>query len=180
MSSKPPSTGNAADVSVALWARQWALDVYRYCRRFLRDDAEAEDAMQLVFLQAHQDFATFKETGRPLDWLLSIARHRCLDRLRVRRRLPPTEPMLALANVEQPGRPIDEALAQTEAAKVVLQCLDGLSDDARAAVVLRYHDDLSYEEIEKLTGATAGTLRVRVLRALPLLKQCLEGKGVQW
>ena len=173
----PLLPGNAATQAVALWANQWALDVYRYCRRFLSNDAEAEDVMQLVFLQACEDFSSFRAECSPRHWLLSIARHRCLDRLKHNQRASLT-PTQAPEPVAPP--PVDEALARSQAARELALCLDGLPDHARVAIVLRYHDDLSYEEIERLTGVKVGALRVRVLRALPLLKACLEGKGVTW
>ena len=176
----PQLPSNAATQPVALWVSQWALDVYRYCRKFLHDDAEAEDVMQLVFLQAHEDFATFRGQGSPRHWLLSIARHRCLDRLKLNRRTPSAVEADVLEREPAATVPIDDALAQAQAARELAACLDGLPDHARVAIVLRYHDELSYEEIEKLTGIAVGALRVRVLRALPVLKTCLEGKGVQW
>jgi RNA polymerase sigma-70 factor (ECF subfamily) len=46
-------------------------------------------------------------------------------------------------------------------------------------LVLRFQDGLSFEEISKLTHDRPGALRVRLSRALPALRRCLEGKGVQ-
>jgi RNA polymerase sigma-70 factor, ECF subfamily len=178
MSAQLPS--NVAADSVALWVSKWALDVYRYCRKLLRDDAEAEDVMQLVFLQAFQDFERFRGNGAEKPWLLSIARHRCLDRLKLGRRAGAGVELDALEHHSNGEAPLDEALAKTEAARELTSCLEGLPDHARVAVVLRFNDQLSYEEMEKVTGVTVGALRVRVLRALPLLKQCLEAKGVKW
>jgi len=44
---------------------------------------------------------------------------------------------------------------------------------------LRFHDELSYEDMSRLTSDTPGALRVRLVRALPVLRRCLESKGVQ-
>lgn len=172
--------GNAATETVALWVNQWALDVYRYCRKFLRDDAEAEDVMQLVFLQAYQDFSSVRLESSARHWLLSIARHRCLDRLKLNRRNPSAADPTPLDQEPSTTPPVDETLAHSQAARALAACLDQLPDHARVAIVLRYHDELSYEEMEKLSGISAGALRVRVLRALPALKTCLEEKGVEW
>ena len=174
-----PASNEAAQ-AVAFWVDQWGLDIYRYCRKFLRNDAEAEDVMQLVFLQAFQDFHTFRAEVSARLWLLSIARHRCLDRLKMISRDPAASDVQVLLREPSTASPADESLAQLQAARELAACLDGLPDHARAAIVLRFHDELSYEEIEKLTGATVGALRVRVLRTLPLLKACLQNKGVQW
>ena len=172
--------GNADDHSVALWASRWSLDVYRYCRKLLRNDAEAEDVMQLVFLQAFTDFDRQKQAGAERYWLLSIARHRCLDRLKMLKSRPEDETDEQTLEHPSDDAPLDEALAGSEAAAQLARCLGELPDHARVAVVLRYTDQLSYEQIETATGTKAGALRVRVLRALPLLKACLQRAGVEW
>ncbi len=165
---------------VALWAKQWGLDVYRYCRKLLTSDSEAEDAMQVVFLQAVQDFEQFRDPGSELHWLLSIARHRCLDRLKMLRRRPPSAEEEEGMDVPSDGRGADGALEDSEVAREVAKCLDELPAHTRTAIVLRYHEQLSYESIEALTGTKAGALRVRVLRGLVQLKECLEERGVSW
>ncbi len=178
----PPISSNAAAPTVALWVKQWELDIYRYCRRFLRNDTEAEDVLQLVFLQAYEDFPTFRFEASPQVWLRTIARHRCLDRLKFYRHSPSAtrEETTMMESRPALAAPLDDAIATSQAARELEGCLDGLPDHTRAAIVLKYHDDLSYEEIEKLTGVSIGALRVRVMRALPTLKLCLEGKGVDW
>ncbi len=178
----PPISSNAAAPTVALWVKQWKLDIYRYCRRFLRNDAEAEDVTQRVFLQAYEAFPTFRSKSSPHSWLREIARHECLDRLKFIRRSPSATPAetTMLESEPAPAAPLDDALATSQAARALEGCLDDLPDHTRAAIVLKYNDDLSYEEIERLTGVSIGALRVRVMRALPLLKHCLDGKGVDW
>ena len=173
---------NNSTQTVALWARRWGLDIYRYCRKLLASDSEAEDAMQLVFLQAIQDFPRFRGPATERHWLLSIARHRCLDRLKLLRRLPefPGAPELEELEVPASGPGADDALAASEAARVLARCIEELPAPTRAAVVLRYHDQLSYERIEAEMGVSAGALRVRVLRGLSSLRGCLERQGVPW
>lgn len=175
---KEPSNKTAQ--TVALWARQWGLDVFRYCRGLLGSDSDAEDAAQMVFLQAIQDFAQFREPGLERPWLLSIARHRCLDRLKLLRRRPSMADEDEALEVPIDGRGPDDQVASSEASRSLARCLDELPAPSRVAVLLRYHDQLSYELIEGAMGTTVGALRVRVLRALVQLKECLERKGISW
>lgn len=64
------------------------------------------------------------------------------------------------------------------ASRALEDCLDTLDERSRAVLLLRFHDDLPYEEISAILGDSAGALRVRVARSLPLLRRCLELKGV--
>ena len=175
---KPP--GNTAASVVALWSNQWGLDVYRYCRKMLGNDADAEDLMQTVFMQAIEDHAMFRSETSPRFWLLKIARNRCLDRLRVVRRRPAEVEEEVGHEVASDDTSLDEALAGSEAATALGGCLDALPPQVRAVMVLRYHDHLSYEQISKVTKDGEGALRIRVMRALPVLRDCLEKKGISW
>jgi RNA polymerase sigma-70 factor, ECF subfamily len=164
--------------TVASWARQWGIDVFRYCRKLLASDPEAEDTMQMVFLQALEDFEQFRDSGSERSWLLSIARNRCLDRMRLLRR---RQTVAEIDEVEVPdeGPGPEQSLADVEAVRWLNLCLDQLAEPTRTAIVLRYNDRMPYEQIEAVTGLKAGALRVRVLRGLVQLKECLESRGVQ-
>lgn len=151
--------------------------IYRYCRRMLGADAEAEDASQMVFMQAFEAIRRGAKVENPGGWLLGIARHRCLDRLDRRRRAPvpvDAEELERMIDTDAagPGQPGDPRVRQS-----LDECLDELDARSRAAVLLRHHDRLPYDDISKMTGDRPGALRVRVARALPLLRRCLEKKG---
>ena len=153
--------------------------VYRYCRRLLGEGADSDDASQTVFMQAFQSLKDLTRVRSARAWLLGIARNRCLDRLRALRRGPePLEDNDLHAIVEQhPGFPASDDDPRVR--KALDDCLDELDPRSRAVLVLRFHDELTYEEMSRLTSDTPGALRVRLVRALPLLRRCLESKGVQ-
>jgi len=153
--------------------------IYGYCRRLLGTATEAEDVAQTVFAQALQGLKELSDPQLARVWLRGIARHRCLDRLRARRRdleiidddelcvLADQQLSLAYAHHDpRIGRALDE-------------CLDCLDVRSREVLILRFHDELSFEEISRLTSTTAGALRVRLMRALLTLRRCLESKGVR-
>ena len=152
---------------VASWATQWGIDVFRYCQRALASDAEAEDAMQLVFLQALEEFDDFRGLGSERAWLLSIARSRCLNRMRLLRRKQAAE---------------DRNLSDVEArhrVHLLHLCLEQIPEPTRTAILLRYNEQMPYEKIEAMTGMKAGAIRVGVLRGLMQLKECLKIRGVE-
>jgi RNA polymerase sigma-70 factor, ECF subfamily len=151
-------------------------EVYRYCRRMLGADADADDVSQTVFMQAFEAIQRGARVENPRAWLRGIARHRSLDRLEGRRRSPVLVAREELeraldADVPEQG-PSDSSLRQA-----LDDCLDALDARSRVAVLLRFHDHLPYDDIGKLTGDTAGALRVRVGRALSALRRCMEKKG---
>jgi len=163
------------DRAITLLMRAYGTPIYRYCRNFIGHDADANDVMQTVFVQAFEGLAGLDDTANLKGWLYGIARHRCLDSLRRRRRRG--EETLETDDVAPPIAPPDAPATQAEAGGLA-ECLDKLDGRMRAALLFRYNEDLSYDEIARLTGDRAGTLRVRVARALPLLRRCLERKGV--
>ena len=153
--------------------------IYSYCRRVLGNVTEAEDVSQTVFAQALQDLKDLSGPHVARLWLRGIARHRCMDRLRARRRDFQVIDNGDLCSLVDRQIAIAQGDSDPRIAKALDECLDCLDARSREVLVLRYHDDLSFDEISKLTSDTPGALRVRLSRALPALRRCLEGKGVQ-
>jgi RNA polymerase sigma-70 factor (ECF subfamily) len=167
-----------AEEALELMVHAYGDGVYRYCRRVLGSDEEGDDVSQVVFVQAYEALRGGTRIDAARAWLFGVARHRCLDRLKARRRAPLAVEDDALARAVEAAAPAPVELADPRAARALDECLDRLDERSRAAVMLRFHDELAYEEISALTGDRPGALRVRVARALPALKSCLEGKGV--
>ncbi len=148
--------------------------LYRFCRETLRDAALADDVHQQVFVEAYRDLVRFRGQSSVRTWLYSIARHRCLDALKGRRRWTnrfknEAGEELAGANPTA-GERIDDARLRDAMAK----CLDELGEHVRTAVLLRYQQGFSYEEMATVCRDKPGTLQARVVRALPVLRRCIE------
>jgi RNA polymerase sigma-70 factor (ECF subfamily) len=160
----------------------YGTQVHRYCSGMVRDPAAAADLHQWVFAQAFESLDEHAGRSSFRAWLLGIARHRCLDALKRERRwekMTPVEGSSARAKevaAPEPGAQQRLERAQLEAA--LRQCLERLAPHARDAVLLRYREGLSYEELSRVSAEQPGTLRVRVARALPVLRRCLEERGV--
>ena len=150
--------------------------VYRFSRAMTHDAAVAEDVRQQVFVEAFRDFDRFARRSSLRTWLFGIARHRCLDATKIRRRWwrrfkndPPDE-----TDLEPPD--YDHEVDRGRLARMLAACLDKLAPAAREAVALRFVQELAYEEAAAITGELAGTLQQRVGRALPVLRRCLDTK----
>lgn len=153
--------------------------VFSFCARVLRSRTLAQDVLQRVFLEAYRDADRFHGRSTFLAWLMGIASHRCQDALRSQRRhLQRVEfDDQAMVHAADPAPPPSEHLERARIFAALEECLHGLSDDARMTVLLRFQHGKSYEEMSELLGVKSNTLHVRVARALPALKECLERKG---
>jgi RNA polymerase sigma-70 factor (ECF subfamily) len=143
--------------------------VYNMAYRMLGDPTEAEDATQEVFVRAWNQLHTFQLDRRFSTWLLSIASHHCIDVLRRRR---PTAPLDDVALYVESDDPAPEDIAlQGEQRDIVQRLLNTLPEKYRSVTVLRYYNDLSYDEIARLTGLTESAVKTQLHRARRMLAE---------
>lgn len=139
--------------------------VYNLCYRMLNSVNDAEDAAQETFLRAYRALSRYDDQRSFSTWLLSIAAHYCIDQIR-RRRIT----VMSLEELPYFDPPDQEAGPETslvikEKQKQVQALLTNLSPQDRAAVVLRYWYDLSYEEIGDALSLTVSAVKSRLHRA---------------
>jgi len=157
--------------------RAYGTEVYRLCIDLVGDPHGAEDLLQTVFVQAFESFPRYVPRSTLRAWLHGIARNRCLDALRGRRRWRLMEVPEELPEPVDPGPSGEDRLSALERKNALEDCLQRLPPKARQSVHLRFRAQLSYDEMSEICGEQTGTLRVRVARAMPLLRRCLEEKG---
>jgi len=141
--------------------------VYNLTYRMLGDTVEAEDAAQEAFLRAYRNLERY-DSQRPFKtWVLSIASHYCIDVIRKRRLswlslddLLPAQMMAAIEN-----RSAEELAIDAERERSVQELLTLLKPDERAIIILRYWNDLSYEEIAEILETNVGVVKSRLFRA---------------
>lgn len=151
--------------------RVYERPVYNLAYRMLGDPTEAEDAAQETFLRAYRALATYEPERRFVNWLLSIASHYCIDRLRQKGRSVPISldgPLPAEWLASDTGSPEQEVSAKEERAQV-RQVLEVLPPVYRAAVILRYWHDMSYQEIATVMSTSESAIKSRLHRARLLM-----------
>jgi RNA polymerase sigma-70 factor (ECF subfamily) len=139
--------------------------VYNLCYRMLGDPDEAEDASQETFLRVYKSIKHY-DAKRPFTtWLLSIAAHHCIDQLRKRRMVVIS--MDSTPYLDPPdGLPGPEvSYYQMEDQKRVQALLKTLSPHDRAAVIMYYWYDFSYDEIAQSLALTPSAVKSRLHRA---------------
>lgn len=153
----------------------YQIPVYNLAYRMLSNASEAEDAAQETFLKAYTRLSTYQPDMKFSNWILSIASHHCIDRLRRRRFTwlsvedDPAMEWLA-SDSEQP----DEAALRAEQARELQALLSQLDPDYRTPVVLRYWYDLSYKEIADTMNISESALKSRLHRARLQLAELIE------
>jgi RNA polymerase sigma factor (sigma-70 family) len=167
------------DRALELVMRELGAPVHRYCRQLVGDPAVADDVHQMVFAQAYEHFDGFERRASVRSWIFAIAHHRCLDALksqrRWRRRFAANDDA---PEPTSPEAPADEQLGAGALGRAVSDCLQRLAPHIRMAVVLRYQEGFAYDEIARVARDRPGTIQARVARAMPLLRRCLEDKGL--
>jgi RNA polymerase sigma-70 factor (ECF subfamily) len=150
--------------------------VDRYQERCLRlalhitgSREDAEDAVQESFLRAYRFLAGYREREKFAAWLYRILVNQCRTLLarRQRRELPLAAWEWEITAARGAGA--DEGALRVELARA----LAVLTPDQRDAVVLRFADDLTYEEMSAITGLGVSALKMRVQRACARLRQLL-------
>ena len=150
--------------------------VYSLALRVLRDQGDAEDVAQEVFLQAWREASRFDHgRGNAVAWLLMVTRSRAIDRLRRRQARP------ALAAFAEPvDRPDETPTAdvqmewQSRAAEV-RRAVEALPLLQRMAVELAFFEGLTHTEIADQLEVPLGTVKTRVRQGLLKMRECLAG-----
>ncbi len=144
--------------------------VYNLAYRMLGNEAEAEDAAQETFLNAYTRLKTYDSGRKFSSWLLAIASHHCIDRLRQRRFALSLDELPPWRWLSSSSRP-EEIVIRSEERDGVHQLLDQLPPHYRAVVILRYWHDLSYQEIAEATETTESAVKSTLYRARRKLAQ---------
>ena len=146
----------------------YADNVYGYVRSIVRDDKEAEDLTQQVFMKLITVIIKYTDHGVPFSgWLLRLARNVALDHLR-RRRPTPTEDILADGHTDDHSR---------ERARDLRTALESLPDEQRSVMIMRHVIGLSPPEIAAQMGRSESSIHGLHHRGRRALQQELVRLG---
>ncbi|SIT45537.1 RNA polymerase, sigma-24 subunit, ECF subfamily [Paraburkholderia ribeironis] len=154
--------------------------LYRLARGILRNDAEAEDALQEAYLSAYKSIGQFRGDAALFTWLSRLVLNECFGRLRRETRrqnvIPLVEPGthvdLELMNAHDPDSP-DKAVARAELRAMLERKLDALPDVFRVVFMLRSVEEMSVEETAQCLDIPEATVRSRHFRAKSMLRESL-------
>ena len=155
----------------AALVRRWQQPVARFLAHLLGRSDLVPDLCQEVFLRVYHAGPRYREAGTFSTWLYRIALNVARDAGRRRRRQP-----VALANGEavSPGPAPDALCERRELAGLVSRAVAELPEPLRLVLVLRHYEGMSFEEMARLTGTPASTLKSRFTAALDRLRRRLH------
>ena len=147
--------------------------LYGICLRLLRDEAEAQDVLQEVYVTVWNKAISYDPArASAITWLATLARNRSIDRLR-RWRAPTDGLENALEIADERPSSLD-VLEQAEDALRLQRCLEQLEEKARSAIRAAFFDGATYPELAKREGIPLPTVKSWVRRGLIRLRGCLE------
>ena len=147
-------------------------DVYSYSYYRVGNHHDAEDLTEQAFLQAYRHFerARRESDGRPMrPWLIRIAHNLASNYYRDRSRRPEAN----IEAIEPPAHPhtTEQVVEGREELRLVMRKLDGLPEDRREALIMRFALGMSNREIARALGRTDGATKVLIHRALKQLEE---------
>ncbi len=157
--------------------------LYRTARSILKNDADAEDAVQEGWLQAYRAFHEFRGESRLATWLVRIVANESFGRLRGAARRAEVIPLdttadsaifagesnMQLSESERPDRLAERA----ELRRVLEARIDELPEAFRSVFVLRAVEEMSVEEVAAVLAIPEATVRTRHFRARSMLRESL-------
>jgi RNA polymerase sigma-70 factor (ECF subfamily) len=197
MANPTPSAARTEAGEAALIARALARDavalaeimrhnnrrLYRAAWGILRDEQEAEDAVQDCYLKAFAALSKFRGEASLSTWLTRIAINEALMRRRKRQaqaasvgNVVPLRPeeSPAMEPTEDPARSPESAAMRAQLRPYLEHAIGGLPEDQRAVFVLRAMEELSVEETAQILDLKPETVRTRFLRARRKLQEQLQ------
>jgi RNA polymerase sigma-70 factor (ECF subfamily) len=127
------------------------------------DETAAGDVSQQVFLKLMTNIGQFRGDSAFTTWLYRLVVNACTDEQRKRRRFLPFGESTPVSRIEE-RRPQEKRYAKVEIADSVQAAIKQLRPKLRMAILLKYMEDLSYEEIANVLGCSKGTVASRLNR----------------
>ncbi len=168
------------EAAFAILMRRYNRRLFRLCRSVLRNEAEAEDALQEAYVAAFLKLDTLDDPSRIGGWLARIAWNESLSRVRRMARRPETELLLDQEGAGPaaivPGATADQGdamMMRRDTRRLLERAIDRLDEVFRPVFVLRGIEELSVAETAEVLGIPAETVKTRYFRARKALHRIL-------
>jgi RNA polymerase sigma-70 factor (ECF subfamily) len=146
--------------------------IFNFVRQYVKTDEDVEDVVQDAFFKAWKHIRRFKAGKMFRPWLYTIARNTALDHLKKRRaaafsELDNDDTDQSFADTLEDAGPLPpELFERAESVAMLEPYLDALHPDYRAVLIMRYHEELSFNEIAEIMGKPMNTVKSWHWRAL--------------
>lgn len=158
--------------------------LFRTARSILKDDGDAEDAVQEAYLRAWRALADFRGRSKLSTWLVRIVANEALGRLRragapvipLEAAMTSVEPETQAALTAAPERGPEQMVARAQVRALLEARIDLLPEVYRTVFMLRAVEEMSVDEVAQALDVPEATVRTRFFRARALLREGLAGE----
>ena len=148
--------------------------VHSTAMRYMKDDEDAKDISQEVFIKAYHSLDHFRGDSKIQTWLYAITRNLCLNAIDKKKRKG------TVIDYEAPEIPSDDTadilVNASEFSEFFKQCMSILPEKQRETFILRHVEELSYEEISEMLGTSIGGLKANYYQAVQKLSHYLSSR----
>ena len=150
--------------------------VFRLALRMCGSEADADEVAQEAFLSAWKGLPNFRGDSQFSTWLYQLTSHAAIDLMRREKRQIAAEDITGVSAPDPAPGPQQQA-ERSEQRQAVRDAIMQLTPEYRQIVVLRFLEELSYEEIGAMLALPSGTVKSRLNRARAQLKEILSRSG---
>ncbi|MCF8609617.1 sigma-70 family RNA polymerase sigma factor [Gordonia sp. HY285] len=172
----------SADGDHSAFARLYDLTnarVYGLALRVLNDRSHAEEVVQESYLHFWQQAHRYSSArGSVVNWMLTIAHRRSVDRIRSEELYRRRGSEYTSANTAVPSTPLVEVVEQHEETLTLRRCLGRLTNLQRDSIELSYFDGMTYPEVAAYTATPLPTIKSRIRDGLRSLRHCVKTEEV--
>ena len=157
---------------------EYRLRLYRKACSLLSNPEDAEDVLQEALVTAYKAIGKFRGESGFYTWIYRIVINKCRDFQRSRRTkreedIEPYQPVLSDDRIS-----LEKNLELSDDAEYLIGKINGLGKKYREILMMRYYDELSYQEIADAQDLNVGTVKSRLFKARELLKRAILGNGL--
>ncbi len=162
--------------------RRFQGEIFSYLKRYLGQDALADDVFQNTFIQVYQKAGQFEPGRKVKPWLYAIATHQAIDMLRRQNR----RPAVSLEQLTSDDDALNwsdtltsaevnplEGLELAERREKVREAMESLPEHLRLTIILAYYQGLKYKDIADIMMIPVGTVKSRLHAAMQKLQETL-------
>ena len=157
---------------------EYRVRLYRKACSLLSNPEDAEDVLQEALVTAYKAIGKFRGESGFYTWIYRIVINKCRDFQRSKRTkreedIEPYQPVLSDERIS-----LEKNLELSDDAEYLIGKINGLGKKYREILLMRYYDDLSYQEIADALDLNVGTVKSRLFKARELLKRAILGNGL--
>lgn len=148
--------------------------IYAFALRRLSDSDLAEEVVVETLYEAWRHAGRFEGRSKVSTWVLGIAHHKAMDKLRGRAAREWEEIGEEAEQIVDPGPDTYSRIAQRQQGEQIRDCMDTLPDAQREALLLVFYEDMALGEVAGLQSCPENTVKTRLFHARRKMRECLE------